>query len=102
MLALVSFTHKPPAFPKARRDPRCPAALREEIWDLHSVLAHPASRPGESRRARERLLQILEEGRRSALPSLIVPPLATPPPPAFGSADGETDSDWGSPLPAFC
>ena len=48
------------------------ATPAELIWNLHSVVAHPASEPSEVKRAKRRLLEVLGEKKNSPRPEMIV------------------------------
>jgi hypothetical protein len=55
------------------------ASLTDLIWDLHSILVNPASKPGEAKSAKRRMLRALEETRRSPLLRMTVPSMAVLP-----------------------
>jgi hypothetical protein len=86
-MRILSFP-MPPFVDRARARRLGAAGGLEEIWGLHSILADPGAAPAEARRARTKMLKILEKNRTSARLRMIVPPLVVPPPsPENGSLE---------------
>lgn len=54
-------------------------ALADLIWNLHSILVNPASKSGEVKSAKQRMLRVLEEAKKFSLPQMIVAPITLPP-----------------------
>lgn len=71
-----------------------PARAGKVLWSLHSILVDPASRPEEARSAGRRMRRILETGKFSHRPGMIVPPFVLAPgaPPASRDFHERDDS----------
>lgn len=80
MLALVSSPVTTPHFSfdtkpaKALRG----ATLTDVVWNLHSILVNPASKLGEVKSAKQRMLRVLEETKNLPLPRMIAAPPTLP------------------------
>lgn len=93
MLALVSFPTTKPGF---GFDPK-PAtalgggALADFIWDCHSTIVNPASKLVEIKRAKQRMLRVLDETTKFRLPQMVV--AAAAPAPQSGEEGIELPAD---------